>query len=190
MGLNRLARTRFARNRAKLRLPGRSGGPPLAGFDSFDAGPPSLTLPMAPVSLARSEGHWLARGRDQDRSGHPRLRGTLARAVGAAGPCDPAAPSTSGGNRTPNRRFWRPVLCQLSYARSERARRWSLRPASPPTRADPRRRDPATDRAFNGTAGGAELAAGPGLDRSLLPRLLVRRVLPLAPAVFLQLQAV
>src|SRR5208337_2557020 len=28
--------------------------------------------------------------------------------------------STSGGNRTPNRRFWRPVLYQLSYARSTR----------------------------------------------------------------------
>lgn len=26
---------------------------------------------------------------------------------------------TSGGNRTPNRRFWKPVLCQLSYARRE-----------------------------------------------------------------------
>lgn len=25
--------------------------------------------------------------------------------------------STSGGNRTPNRRFWKPVLYQLSYAR-------------------------------------------------------------------------
>lgn len=25
--------------------------------------------------------------------------------------------NTSGGNRTPNRRFWRPVLYQLSYAR-------------------------------------------------------------------------
>src|SRR5262249_53839962 len=28
------------------------------------------------------------------------------------------ANSTSGGNRTPNRRFWRPVLYQLSYARN------------------------------------------------------------------------
>src|SRR5687767_703922 len=27
---------------------------------------------------------------------------------------------TCGGNRTPNRRFWRPVLYQLSYARSGR----------------------------------------------------------------------
>src|SRR5438552_993249 len=32
-----------------------------------------------------------------------------------------SAPSTSGGNRTPNRRFWRPVLYQLSYARNRRA---------------------------------------------------------------------
>jgi len=35
-------------------------------------------------------------------------------------PDAPAAGSTSGGNRTPNRRFWRPVLYQLSYARSVR----------------------------------------------------------------------
>src|SRR3972149_11926476 len=38
-------------------------------------------------------------------------------------PCSPLAPAPSqrislgrpGGNQTPNPRFWRPVLCQLSY---------------------------------------------------------------------------
>ena len=39
--------------------------------------------------------------------------------------------STSGGNRTPNRRFWRPVLYQLSYARNgSRPRPASDRPAA------------------------------------------------------------
>ncbi len=28
-------------------------------------------------------------------------------------------PHTPGGNRTPNRRFWRPVLYQLSYRRTD-----------------------------------------------------------------------
>src|SRR4051794_29172253 len=32
--------------------------------------------------------------------------------------------STAGGNRTPNRRFWRPVLYQLSYCRPIRAAQW------------------------------------------------------------------
>src|SRR5262245_51419191 len=33
-------------------------------------------------------------------------------------PCLPAQPGRTGGNRTPNPRFWRPVLCQLSYCPS------------------------------------------------------------------------
>ncbi len=32
--------------------------------------------------------------------------------------------NTCGGNRTPNRRFWRPVLYQLSYARKAGATKW------------------------------------------------------------------
>lgn len=34
--------------------------------------------------------------------------------------CDSQHQSTGGGSRTPNRRIWNPVLCQLSYTRSIR----------------------------------------------------------------------
>ena len=42
--------------------------------------------------------------------------------------------NTSGGNRTPNRRFWKPVLCQLSYARSNRDLKSRRTPGSAGTR--------------------------------------------------------
>src|SRR5947209_8491464 len=89
-GLYRLVWIRLARNGANRRFESPAG-PPLATFADFAAGDPSLTLPMAPDLTCGG----------RFRRGHSR-----------------PLPSTSGGNRTPNRRFWRPVLYQLSYARS------------------------------------------------------------------------
>jgi hypothetical protein len=57
---------------------------------------------------ARSKSNFLAQNR--------RRIETLA-SHAAKAPDAPPRVSTSGGNRTPNRRFWRPVLYQLSYAR-------------------------------------------------------------------------
>src|SRR5208337_2277068 len=103
-------------------------GFPLEGFAGFAADSTSLTLPMAPVSLVlpgkpprkmlgrsvdRTAG-WITA--DHENLGSQRI---LAEGPGRKHrglPCR----STSGGNRTPNRRFWRPVLYQLSYARSTR----------------------------------------------------------------------
>jgi hypothetical protein len=42
----------------------------------------------------------------------PRMRSTTE----LREPVRPESLSRGGGTRTPNRRFWRPVLCQLSYA--------------------------------------------------------------------------
>ena len=104
-------------------------GLPFEGFAAFDAGTPSLTLPMAPVSLGPRDGdpvrlRLVRRIGDIRRVGSMRLGGLAAGSPpaldGRSGP-EPTSGlerSTSGGNRTPNRRFWRPVLYQLSYARS------------------------------------------------------------------------
>jgi hypothetical protein len=79
--------------------------------------------------------------------------------------------STSGGNRTPNPRFWRPVLYQLSYARSRSGRGQPVgRPSTREQRPDGRR-----SRGVH--------------SRLLLSRLLVNRVLPLTSAVLLQLES-
>src|SRR5271166_5529108 len=137
--------------------------------------------------------------------------------------------STSGGNRTPNRRFWRPVLYQLSYARSTReaeSRRGTchrpdqdqspIQPAEIGSAvADPRFAhrsfaggglmifdwtDTCSDLASHGwTSTSATepvrsarppscLSSSPGPGGSLLARLLVGSVLPLAAAVLLQLE--
>jgi hypothetical protein len=48
----------------------------------------------------------------------PPYPGTTRAARGTAQPVLFVRLYTCGGNRTPNRRFWRPVLYQLSYARS------------------------------------------------------------------------
>src|SRR5262249_36288117 len=60
------------------------------------------------------------------------------------------AVSRSGGTRTPNRRFWKPLLCQLSYAPPEQwsvdSGQWSARnttyPSSDRKSPVPRRRGP------------------------------------------------
>src|SRR5438132_464398 len=75
---------RFDTNRAKsLRRRDPPAGPPLAGFDAFDAGAPSLTLPMAGLSGAR--------GRDASSSAPGRGRAgggsrRVARVRGTVGP--------------------------------------------------------------------------------------------------------
>ena len=54
----------------------------------------------------------LAMGIEPMTSSLPRMRSTTElREPTVTGPCD-----RGGGTRTPNRRFWRPVLYQLSYA--------------------------------------------------------------------------
>ena len=115
----------------------------------------SFTLPMAAVSIfngvrresAPSVRSWRSleeqenearrMGDHGSRSPTDRCRtcrvvppGGVARGAGASGTRGGACPSTSGGNRTLNRRFWKPVLCQLSYARLRfRAGATIVRPA-------------------------------------------------------------
>src|SRR4051794_22173884 len=102
-------------NRAKsLRLLDPPAGPPFEGFGAFEAGAPSLTLPMATLSRAGGRKASSAGLGSPPPPRPERGGGGAARRLAPSG-----QRSTSGGNRPPNRRFWRPVLYQLSYARSE-----------------------------------------------------------------------
>src|SRR3954451_12190031 len=78
----------------------------------------------------------------------------------------------AGGIRTPDRRFWRPMLYQLSYCRS-----WL--PQATKDDPDPQRRHPQA-------APQAACRLPPG---QFLPRLLVDGVAPVVGAVLLHLQA-
>src|SRR5271166_61730 len=214
-------------------------GFPLEGFAGFDADSTSLTLPMAPVSLVLTgKPPRKMLGRSVDRTagagwitavyenlGSQRI---LATRLGRKHQGLPFR-STSGGNRTPNRRFWRPVLYQLSYARSTReaeSRRGTChRPDQDQSPIQPAEigsavaaprfahrsfaggglmifdwTDTCSDLASHGwTSTSATepvrsarppscLSSSPGPGGSLLARLLVWSVLPLATAVLLQLE--
>src|SRR5271166_4427655 len=87
-------------------------GFPLGGFAGFDADSTSLTLPMAPVSLVlpgkpprkmlRSENRTAGSiTADHENSGSQRILARRPERRYQELPCR----STSGGNRTPNRRF-------------------------------------------------------------------------------------
>src|SRR5262245_30648887 len=86
--------------------------------------------------------------------------------------------SRAGGTRTPDRRFWRPMLFQLSYCPrpDRRAGRVARLPGRPPGPA-------------GGSARRARSGAVPGAGREGLAGLLVDRVAPVVPAVLLHLDA-
>ena len=98
----------------------------------------------------------------------PRRRPGPVSAGTAGGPGRLRAEGTSGGNRTPNPRFWRPVLYQLSYARTGSRARRPPRPARGGARppADRIGSDPAPDDALSSDdpADAARRRAGRALD--------------------------
>ena len=107
-------------------------------------------------------------------------------------PLDCRGKSTSGGNRTPNRRFWKPVLYQLSYARKLASHDVSF--DSPPnfslTGRSENSNSPGCKR-INGRRNSSPIGTRPHGDiTSLLARFFVWCMLAVAPTVLLQLKTI